>query len=129
MRSRYVAFARHDWAYLWRTLHPDHPDRSGPDARTFSTWVVDIAAATEPLQFRKLWVLATAGPDLHGFAHVLFHVDVRAGRSNRSFAEHSRFAHDGVGWRYVDGATLSDREVPRPLAELSFDSFGHAFRR
>lgn len=129
MRSRYTAFVRHDWAYLWRTLHPDHVDRSGPDAQTFSTWAAGIATATEPLRFRKLLIIATAPPDVHGSAHVLFHVDVRAGRSNQSFAEHSRFAHDGTGWRYVDGMTLSDREVPRPLVELTFDRFGHAFHR
>ena len=27
MRSRYSAFALREVAYLWKTLHPDHPDR------------------------------------------------------------------------------------------------------
>jgi SEC-C motif-containing protein len=122
MRSRFTAYARGDWAYLWRTLHPDHVDRT----QSFAGWSAAIAEHGAGLQFRKLLILDTAGPDAHGLAHVLFHVDVRAGRSNRSFAEHSRFRHDGVGWRYLDGVTLDDREVPRPLSALSFDRFGHA---
>jgi len=126
MRSRYTAYARKDWAYLWRTLHPDHEDKT---TQVFSVWVEHIAASTAPLQFRKLLVIATAPADRDGFAHVLFHVDVRAGRSNLGFAEHSRFVHDGVGWRYRDGVTLGDREVPRPLAMLTFDRFGHAAYR
>lgn len=126
MRSRYTAYVLRDWAYLWRTLHQDHPDKID---RVFSSWALQIAAVTTPLQFRKLLVIATAPPDRDGFAHVLFHVDVREGKSSRSFAEHSRFAHDGDGWRYVDGVTLGDREVPRPLASLTFDRFGHAAYR
>jgi len=123
MRSRFTAHVRHDWAYMWRTLHADHVDKRD---QVFSSWAGHVTTAAGLLQFRKLLVIATDSVDRDGFAHVLFHVDVRAGKSNRSFAEHSRFAHDGTGWRYVDGVTLDDREVPRPLAELTFDRFGHA---
>jgi SEC-C motif-containing protein len=126
MRSRFAAYVRHDWAYLWRTLHADHVDKID---QVYAAWVEHVAASTAPLQFRKLLVIATAPVDRDGFAHVLFHVDVRAGKNNRSFAEHSRFTHDGTGWRYVDGVTLDDREVPRPLATLTFDRFGHAAYR
>lgn len=126
MRSRFSAYARRDWPYLWRTLHPDHADRR---TSTYAAWSEQVAAGSTALRFRKLLVIATAPPDAHGFAHVLFHADVRAGGSNASFAEHSRFAHDGDGWRYLDGVTLDDREVPRPLAALTFDRFGHAAYR
>lgn len=126
MRSRFTAYARRDWPYLWRTLHADHVDKA---AHVYSAWAEQIAEGTAALQFRKLLVIATAPVDREGFAHVLFHADVRAGRTNRSFAEHSRFLHDGDGWRYVDGVTLDDREVPRPLASLTFDLFGHAAYR
>jgi SEC-C motif-containing protein len=119
MRSRFAAYVRRDWLYLWRTLHRG----------AFSSWVDRIAAGAATLQFRKLLVIATAPPDRDGFAHVLFHADIREGKANRSFAEHSRFLHDGDGWRYVDGVTLADREVPRPLATLTFDRFGHAAYR
>lgn len=126
MRSRFSAYVRKDWAYLWRTLHHDHADKQ---AQVFASWAEQIAAGSAALQFRKLLVIATAPPDREGFAHVLFHADIREGKANRSFAEHSRFAHDGDGWRYLDGVTLTDREVPRPLATLTFDTFGHAAYR
>lgn len=126
MRSRFAAYVLRDFAYLWRTLHHDHADKRGRD---FASWAADVTAGSATLQFRKLLVIATAPPDRDGFAHVLFHADVRDGKTNRSFAEHSRFAHDGDGWRYLDGVTLDDREVPRPLATLTFDRFGHAAYR
>jgi SEC-C motif-containing protein len=27
MRSRFAAYVRRDWVYLWRTLHADHVDK------------------------------------------------------------------------------------------------------
>ena len=124
MRSRYTAYVLRDVAYLWRTLHPDHPDRGEP----FETWAPRVTAEVASLRFRKLTVLATSGP-VQGIAHVLFHVDVREGSHKRSFAEHSRFAHDGTGWRYLDGITQQERELPRPISALTFDAFHLAARR
>ncbi len=123
MRSRFSAYALGDWPYLWRTLHRSHVDRRG---HGFSSWAEHVAAGSAALQFRKLLVIATAPVDHEGFAHVLFHADIREGKTSRSFAEHSRFAHDGDGWRYVDGVMLEDPHVPRPLASLSLQRFDEA---
>jgi len=125
MRSRFSAYARRDLAYLWRTLHPSHDDRQG----AFESWRAELASASRTLRFRKLRVLATSGPDREGIAHVLFHAVVTDGRKNRSFAEHSRFAHDGTGWRYLDGVALAQRDLPQPISALDFDAFHLAARR
>jgi SEC-C motif-containing protein len=125
MRSRFTAYALRKWDHLWRTLHPDHVDRE----EGYEAWRARVEAETTALRFRKLLVLATSGPDAHGFAHVLFHADIREGGAKRSFAEDSRFAHDGQGWRYLDGVTLADRDLPRPLEALDFDAFHLAARR
>jgi SEC-C motif-containing protein len=125
MRSRWSAFAVGDFAYLWRTLHPDHPDR----ADTFETFRARAEADAHGRRYRKLLVLASAGPDAEGYAHVLFHADITEDRAKRSFAEHSRFTHDGTGWRYFDGVVLPDRELPRPIETLTFDAFHLAARR
>jgi SEC-C motif-containing protein len=124
MRSRFSAFAVGDVAYLWRTLHPDHPDR----AESFESWAPRTAADIAKLRFRKLVVLATSGP-VDGIAHVLFFADIREGTHKRSFAEHSRFAHDGTGWRYLDGMTQAERDLPKPITALTFDAFHLAARR
>jgi SEC-C motif-containing protein len=125
MRSRYSAYVRRDVAYLWRTLHPDHVDRREDPA----SWAERVSAAISKQRFAGLTVLATSGPDAQGIAHVLFHADIREGHRKRSFAEHSRFAHDGDGWRYLDGVTLADRDLPKPIAVLDFDAFHLAARR
>ena len=39
MRSRFSAFALGETEYLWRTLHPEHPDRvRGHDALVAELW-------------------------------------------------------------------------------------------
>ena len=114
-----------DFAYLWRTLHPDHPDR----ADTFESFRARAEADALGLRYRKLLVLASSGPDAEGYAHVLFYAGITLDRAKRSFAEHSRFAHDGTGWRYLDGVVLPDRDLPRPIEALTFDAFHLAARR
>jgi SEC-C motif domain protein len=127
MRSRYTAFVRHDYGYLWRTLHPRHPDRSGGIAVT--TWTEVVRGHSAALVFRGLRVLAVAEPDREGIAHVLFHAAVSDGRSDASFAEHSRFARDRERWKYLDGTVLMQSELPRPIEALDFESFARAARR
>lgn len=102
MRSRFTAFAVGEWAYLWRTLHPDHVDRRGD----FGPWSREARAGANGASFRSLRILDAAPEDNEGLAHVLFAAGVFVGSHDASFLEHSRFAHDGVGWRYLDGRTL-----------------------
>ncbi|MBC8070801.1 MAG: hypothetical protein IAG13_20915 [Deltaproteobacteria bacterium] len=127
MRSRYSAFVRHDYGYLWRTLHPAHPDRTAGIA--VSRWVETVRASSQALEFQRLRVLAVGGPDVEDIAHVLFHVSVKDGRSDASFAERSRFARDRGRWKYLGGTVLMNRELPQPIDALSFDRFEHAARR
>ena len=106
MRSRYSAFALGEVDYLWRTLHPDHDDRS----RDRAEWERELRAGLKVLRYRRLRILDTAPPDADGVAKVLFHVSVSRRRRDQSFAELSLFAHDGEGWRYLVGETRALRD-------------------
>lgn len=125
MRSRFSAFAVRDWAYLWRTLHPDHADYVAHADRRggFEAWCRAASAGAEGASFRSLRILDVAPQDGAGFAHVLFMAGVFVGSQDASFLEHSRFAHDGVGWRYLDGRTLPRGRVSGPLESLDFADF------
>lgn len=128
MRSRFAAFVKRDFAYVWKTLHADHAEkRDGADREA---WLTEIREGTKLLRYKKLRVLdASEGPDVEGFHHVLFHVLVMRNRQDMSFAEDSRFLHDGEGWRYVDGTLLRNRELPKPIEELTLDRFWKAVTR
>ncbi len=95
MRSRFSAFSRGEWDYLWRTLHPDHPDRATPKEDVLRA----MKRASERYKYMRLHILDAKG------AQVLFRASVFEKGKDRSFTELSTFAPDGVGWRYVEGVT------------------------
>lgn len=99
MRSRYAAFARGDVEYLLRTLHPDHDDRAEGDEALRRS----LRETLRRYRYEGLRVLDRRPPGGDGLAEVLFHAKITEGRADRSFAERSYFAHDGVGWRYLAG--------------------------
>jgi SEC-C motif-containing protein len=110
MRSRYCAFAIGEVDYLWRTLHPDHPDRARPEAEVKR----ELRATCARLKFPALSVLDHRPPDADGLAQVLFLARVFEKGKERSFLERSDFRHDGQGWRYLGG-------TPRDLSEVKGD--------
>ncbi|MBF5044811.1 hypothetical protein IR215_20655 [Simulacricoccus sp. 17bor-14] len=113
MRSRFAAFAVRDVPYLWRTLHPQHPDRARPEAEVTR----ELRAAASQFHYTGLEVLDARPPDAAGRAQVLFLARLfRAGKEH-SFAEASDFLHDGTGWRYVGGEALALRELPGGSAQ------------
>jgi SEC-C motif-containing protein len=120
MRSRYAAFALGDTEYLWRTLHPDHDDRT----RAREGWERELRKGLKKLRYRRLRILDSAPPDEDGVARVLFHVamsqKVGGTSRDRSFAELSLFAHDGEGWRYLVGETRPGVD-PSGLAIAAWD--------
>lgn len=99
MRSRYAAYATANVAYLWRTLHPTHVDKQRPERDVLA----ELRAWCRQARFMGLQVFDASGPDDDGVARVLFFARVFVGGRDHSFVECSRFRHDGVGWRYVDG--------------------------
>lgn len=100
MRSRYAAFVRRDVAYLYRTLHPDHEDRS-EDLPAFERRMKAFFAGGPA--YLGLRILETTPPDAEGIATVTFRASIRQRGRDRSFTERSLFAHDGTGWRYLSG--------------------------
>jgi SEC-C motif-containing protein len=99
MRSRYAAYAVANVAYLWRTLHVSHVDKQRPERDVLA----ELRRWCRQARFMGLQVLDAQTADDDGVARVLFHACVFVAGKNKSFMECSRFRHDGVGWRYVDG--------------------------
>ncbi len=127
MRSRYTAFATGDVDHLWRTLDDAHVDRARPKDEVLRM----LRDTCRRVRFMRLRVLDHAPAGADGFARVLFSVRAfdkarvvgaaaPSGR-NSSFHELSRFRHDGVGWRYVDGAS-GDGEAPAGCTIAAFRS-------
>jgi SEC-C motif-containing protein len=99
MRSRFSAFARREVDYLWKTLHPDHPDRRRPEADVRR----ELLAACNRYRYVRLAVLAVEERPAGEESGVTFRAEVYESGKDRSFSEASRFRHDGVGWRYLSG--------------------------
>ncbi|MFO0658371.1 MAG: YchJ family metal-binding protein [Polyangiaceae bacterium] len=105
MRSRYAAFAAGEYAYLWRTLHADHPDREYSEEQVISA----LRQTTQRVRYMGLKVLEVHPPDAQGIARVLFHARLFEKGKDCSFTELSDFLHDGTGWRYLAGDIRDDR--------------------
>ncbi len=103
MRSRYTAFATGHAEHLWRTLHPDHPDRRVPKDEL----LIELRRTCRTHRYLGLEVREVAASDAQGLAHVTFAARVFHQGRDLSFAERSAFRHDGTGWRYLSG-TLAE---------------------
>ena len=119
MRSRYSAFALREVDYLWRTLHPDHPDRSRPR----EDFVRELRAQASALKYPRLHVLDRQLTDPSGTSVVLFYARVFESGKDRSFVERSEFRHDGTGWRYHSGEARAPQSLPSPPESLTLATF------
>lgn len=99
MRSRFAAYAVVDTAYLWKTLHPAHPDRQHDEdyLRT------QLAQSARLHRYRKLTVLDRSLGEHNDASHVLFHAKIFSSGRDVSFVEASTFRYDATGWRYLSG--------------------------
>ncbi len=119
MRSRYAAFARKDAAYLLHTLHAGHPDRQRPEAEMRKA----IQASTAAFRYLGLSILDQRPADAAGVAQVLFYARIFEKGRDRSFVELSDFAHDGAGWRYIDGKLLQTAGMKGDPKALTIATF------
>ena len=69
MRSRYAGFALKKVDYLWRTLHPEHPDRAEPEA----VGIASLRATCERLKYPGLRIVDTREAGPRGLPEVLFY--------------------------------------------------------
>jgi SEC-C motif-containing protein len=112
MRSRYSAFALKEVDYLWRTLHPLHPDRARPEEEVKR----ELRKSASSFKYTGLRILDAEGPDASGEARVLFHARLFEKGRDCSFLEASRFRQEGGGWRYLSGEPRSaPGQVPEGL--------------
>jgi SEC-C motif domain protein len=119
MRSRYSAFALKRVDYLWKTLHPDHPDRAEGEVAALAR----LRRSADEHRYMGLTILDREGPDADGLARVLFHAKVFLKGRDVGFVECSDFARDNDGWRYLsgDGALAAGLRVD--LAGLTIARF------
>lgn len=101
MRSRFAAFATVDTAYLWKTLHPGHPDRQRDESEVRA----ELAQSARLHRFRQLTLLDRHLGEHDEASYVLFHAKVFNKGRDVSFIEASTFRHDATGWRYLNGET------------------------
>ncbi|HVE83397.1 MAG TPA: YchJ family metal-binding protein [Myxococcales bacterium] len=116
MRSRFSAFAVGEAGYVWRTLHPEHPDR----ARGERDFVSSVRKARQAMRYVRLRVLD------HGESEVLFHAEIYERGKERSFVELSRFERDpqaGGAWRYRSGQLRAMRAGDPALEGMTLRSF------
>jgi SEC-C motif domain protein len=119
MRSRYAAYVKKEIGYLIKTLDASHEDRALPEAELQKL----LAAAARNQRYMGLTILDRRGPDEGGMAEVLFHARVFERGKDFSFVERSEFRHDGTGWRYVHGDTVSVGKIPGDPLAVSFATF------
>ncbi len=119
MRSRYSAFALREVDYLWKTLHPEHPDRSRPR----EDWVRELRGRASALKYPRLHVLDRRLAPPEATAEVLFYARVFESGKDRSFVERSEFRHDGTGWRYLRGDSRAPSGLPSPPESLTLATF------
>jgi SEC-C motif-containing protein len=118
MRSRFCAFAVGEADYLWRTLHPAHPNR----ARDEREYVADLRRSRQALKFARLRVLESAGD------RVLFHAEIYERGKELSFLELSTFERDAQAasapWRYLRGQLRMMRAGDRSLDGMTIATCG-----
>ena len=110
MRSRFSAFALDYPAYLWRTMHATHGDRSQSE----SEMLRHFRRASRTMEYRALTILDAAPAGTDGRAQVLFLAQVRDRARDVSFIERAGFLHDGTGWRYANGTVRNASDFAAP---------------
>lgn len=118
MRSRFSAFALGQMDYLWRTLHPEHPDRSRPEAE----WRADLRAHGQGLKFVRLRILDHDLAADGATGRVLFHAEIFERGKEQSFLERSTFARTPEGWRYLSGEARALRANAPELTTLTLST-------
>ena len=97
MRSRYVAYAVGDVAYILNTTHPDSPHQG----ENRLAWEEGVREFSKNTQFFGVDVEYTATTGTT--AVVQFYARLERDGADTSFRERSRFAQVGARWLYIDG--------------------------
>ena len=120
MRSRFSAFVKRDIGWLYRSLHPEHPDRG----RSLAAFRRDLTRHfATGVTYDRLRVLSAPACTALEVGHVLFVAHGRTREEEFALPELSSFVHDGKGWRYRSGqalreSDLGDRPTRSPIADL-----------
>lgn len=117
VRSRFCAYALKEVDYLWKTLHPEHPDRKEDETAV----KVKLRAGATALKFVRLELLDADERAPGQTSRVLFTAEIYEKGKPRGLMEASEFRHDGAGWRYFGGETRAYRAGPLTLTAFDAD--------
>lgn len=99
MRSRYTAYALHEYKYIIDTTHPKSPLY----LKDTKLWLNQIQSFSINTQFIKLEILdSTLGEHE---SYVTFKAYLKQGTSDASFTERSRFLKENGQWFYYEAVT------------------------
>lgn len=118
MRSRFAAYAAANTLYLWKTLHPAHPDRQREEREVR----MELMQAAQTHRYRQLTILDRHLGARNEASRVLFHAKVFTKGRDVSFVEASTFRHDSIGWRYLTGDFRDARTGWEKLRLADFES-------
>jgi SEC-C motif-containing protein len=119
VRARYSAFALGEIEFLWKTLHPHHPDRDKGKERV----LIALRVASSAYRYMGLTFLDEAPADADGVSRVLYVARIFQRGREVSFVELAQFLPDGGGQRYLGGRSIDLAKVPGDVAALRIDTF------
>jgi SEC-C motif domain protein len=118
VRARYAAFSLGEVDFLYRTLHPDHPDRVRHRPEEI---LATLRAASSSFKYMGLVILDQG--EREGLPVVLYLAKIFRRGTDVSFIERAEFRSDGTGLRYFAGRTVEAKDVADPKS-LSLATFG-----
>jgi SEC-C motif-containing protein len=119
VRARYSGFALGEIEFLWKTLHPHHPDREKGRDRVLE--VLRIASAS--YRYMGLSILDQRPADAEGVSRVLYAARIFQRGKSVSFVELAQFAYDDGGMRYLTGRSVDLDKLPGDVTKLTLDTF------
>lgn len=119
VRARYSAFALGEIEFLWRTLHPHHPDREKGREQVLAV----LRIASSAYRYMGLTFLDQAPEDADGVSRVLYVARIFQRGKSVSFVELAQFLFDGGGQRYLGGRSVDLDKLPGDVTKLRIDAF------
>lgn len=101
MRSRYSAYALHEYKYIIATTYPKSPLYQ----KNQKLWLESIQSFCAKTQFIKLEIIESKLEEKESY--VTFIAYLKQGNQDASFKEASRFLKENGQWYYTEGKIVA----------------------